>query len=312
MIFDVGRTRVRKIHEMDLTSITLAQLLPALRPEVAEAHPECLPRGPAGEKGMAILSLHSWLVHHGGKVILIDAGAGNDKARPEQPVLDRLHNPYLAALETAGVAADDVDVVLLTHIHSDHVGWNTRLEDGRWVPTFPNAVTVCSGREWRYGAALTDGDERAVTAIRAESGLGVPVRNPVPGTFADSMRPLDGTGRVRLIDIDGGEVIPGLRFLPTPGHSIDHASIELVSDGHVAVLGGDVLHQPVEIYDLDAVSCFCEFPAAVPASRTRLLQHVADRGAVLFSSHFPGSSAGHVVEQHGSFGWRPIGGTEPS
>lgn len=309
MIFRIGKSHVQKIPEMDLNSMTLTQLLPSLDYQVARSHPDWIPSGTSDEEGHAFLRLHSWLVRHEGKVILIDTGAGNDKSRPEQKALDRLQNPYLAALATAGVRPSDVDVVLLTHIHSDHVGWNTRHEDEQWVPTFPNAVTVCSAREWRYGAALTDGDDAAVTSIRAEAGLGEPVRNPVAGTFADSMRPLESTGRVRLVSVDETEVMSGIRFLSTPGHSIDHASIELRSDGQVAVFGGDVLHHPVEIYDRQLVSSFCEFPDAVAASRTKILKHVSDRSAVYFSSHFPDSSAGHIVEQSGRFAWRPLADT---
>ena len=305
-MIEIGTTQVQKIHEMDLNSIKLTQLLPALDPHVAKAHPAWIPAGTSDDEGHAILSIHSWLVRHDGKIILIDTGAGNDKSRPEQKVLDHLHNPYLAALNAAGVEPDDIDLILLTHIHSDHVGWNTRLVNGQWVPTFPNAVTVCSAREWAYGVALTDRDETAVARVRSEAGLGQPVRNPVAGTFADSMRPLEFTGHVRLIEIDGTEVIPGIRFLSTPGHSIDNASIELVSDGQVAVFGGDVLHHPVEIYDRELVSCFCEFPDAVPASRLKLLKHAAEHSAVFFSSHFPLSSVGHIVGQNGSYGWRPL------
>jgi glyoxylase-like metal-dependent hydrolase (beta-lactamase superfamily II) len=245
-------------------------------------------------------------VHHDGKIILIDVGAGNDKSRPEQKVLDHLNNPFLAALKTAGVQPEEVDMVLLTHIHSDHVGWNTRLESGGWVLTFPNAVTVCSAREWRYGVALMDGDEAALENIRAEASLGIRVRNPISGTFADSMRPLEALGKVRLIEIDGSEVIPGIRYISSPGHSIDHASIELVSDGKVAVFGGDVLHHPVEVYDTDLVSCFCEFPENVPASRRKIMRRALDQSAVYFSSHFPQTSVGRIVQERGSFTWQPI------
>ena len=121
--------------------------------------------------------------------ILIDTGAGNDKSRPQQKVLDHLCNPFLERLAEAGAQPGDIDYVLHTHIHSDHVGWNTRLVDGEWVPTFPNAVTICSEREWRYGDALMKGDEDAARRVRA--GAGDPVRLPVEGTFADSMKPLE-------------------------------------------------------------------------------------------------------------------------
>ncbi len=305
-MFTIGRTQIQKIHEMDLKSMTWSQLLPPLDRNVPTAHPEWVPEGTSDKEGHAFLSIHSWLLHHEGKIILIDAGAGNDKPRPDQKALDHLDNPYLAALAAAGVRPEDVDMVMLTHIHSDHVGWNTRLEGSKWVPTFPNAITVCSAREWHYGAALTDGDQIALKQIRSDAGLGTRVRNPVSGTFSDSMRPLESLGKVRLVEVDGSEIVPGLKFLPSPGHSIDHASIELVSDGHFAIFGGDVIHHPIEIYEPELVTCFCEYPQAVPASRMKILEHTVDRAAVYFSSHFPQRSAGRIFRNGAAFRWQPV------
>lgn len=300
----VGRSRIRKLFEMDLNGMTFGQLLPALDPGELRSHPEWIPSGTSDDSGHAFLSLHSWLVHHEGQIILVDTGAGNGKERPDQPVLHHLDNPFLERLRQAGVSPDQVDVILHTHIHSDHVGWNTRLDGERWVPTFPNATVICSGLEWRYGAALAEGDAAGIASARRQAGLGEPVRTPVPGTFEDSMRPLWETGAVRLIAVDGGEVLPGIRFVPTPGHSIDHASIEIESDGEVALFGGDVLHHPVELRDTDLVSCFCEFPAAVGPSRRRILERAVERQALYLSSQVPLSSAGRVIREGDGYAWR--------
>ena len=303
-MFKVGKTRIQKIFEMDLNGMTFSQLLPGLNPDELEAHPDWIPAGTGDDEGHAFLSLHSWLVHHDGKIILVDTGAGNDKTRPEQSVLDHLHNPFLERLKEAGVSPEQVDVILHTHIHSDHVGWNTRLEGERWVPTFPNATVICSGLEWRYGTALADKDAAGVAEARRQAGLGEPVRNPVPGTFDDSMRPLERTGKVRLIDVDGSEVMPGIRFTSTPGHSIDHASIEIESEKEVAIFGGDILHHPLEVYDTDLISCFCEFPDAVADSRRAVLERAVERQALYFSSHFPLSSAGTIIRDGDRYAWR--------
>lgn len=281
----------------------LQQLMPALDREVFSRHPAWLPAGTSDDAGHAFLSLHSWLVRHDGRTILVDTGAGNDKARPQQVVLDHLGNPFLDRLAAAGVWPEDVDLVLHTHIHSDHVGWDTRLVDGGWVPTFPNAEVICSDLEWRYGAALTDGDEAGVVACRREAGLGEPIRVPVSGTFADSVRPLEGRVPVRRIPIDGAEVLPGIRFLPTPGHSIRHAAIEIVSDGEVGLFSGDVFHHPAEIYVPDLVSTFCEYPDAARRSRRAFMDRAIDTRATVFTSHFARSSAGRVVRDDDEYGW---------
>ena len=307
-MFKVGNTRIQKIFEMDLNGMTFSQLMPGLDAHELEAHPDWIPAGTRDGEDHAFLSLHSWLVHHDGKIILVDTGAGNDKARPDQPVLDHLNNPFLERLMDAGVSPGQVDVILHTHVHSDHVGWNTRLERDCWVPTFPNAMVICSGLEWRYGAALADKDAAGIAQARQQAGLGEPVRTPVSGTFDDSMRPLERTGKVRLIDIDGSEVMPGIRFIPTPGHSIDHASIEIESEGEVALFGGDVMHHPLEVHDTDLVSCFCEFPDATRRSRRKLLEHAVARQALYFSSHFPLSSAGKVTRDGDRYAWHFIDG----
>lgn len=302
----IGSTTVEKVHEMDLNGMKLAQLMPDVPEADLRDHPEWLSDGATDAGGHALLSLHVWLVRHLGRTILIDTGAGNDKRRPQQMVLDHLNNPLLERLAVAGVGPDDVDHILHTHIHSDHVGWNTSLVDGEWVPTFPNAEVICSDLEWRYGTALTDGDEQAAADCRREAGLGEPVRTPVSGTFADSMRPLEGSVPIRRVRIDGSEVLPGIRYVPTPGHSIDHASIELVSDGEVALFSGDVFHHPLEIQVPELVSVFCEFPDAARRSRLRFMERAADSGAVVLTSHFPLTSAGHVTKSPVGFDWRFI------
>ena len=308
-MFKVGKTHIQKIFEMDLNGMTFSQLMPGLDAHELEAHPDWIPAETRDGEDHPFLSLHSWLVHHDGKTILVDTGAGNDKMRPDQPVLDQLNNPFLERLRDAGVSPEQVDVILHTHVHSDHVGWNTRREGDRWVPTFPNAMVVCSGLEWRYGAALADKDAAGIAQARQQAGLGEPVRTPVSGTFDDSMRPLEHTGKVRLIDIDGSKVMPGIRFISTPGHSIDHASIEIESDGEVALFGGDVMHHPLEVHDTDLVSCFCEFPDATRRSRRKLLEHAVARRALYFSSHFPLSSAGKVTRDGDRYAWHFIDGT---
>lgn len=303
-MFQIGSTTIEKVHEMDLNGMMLEELLPALDREVLSRHPAWLPARTTDDAGHALLSVHSWLVRHEGRTVLIDTGAGNDKPRPQQKVLDHLDNPFLDRLATKGVSPEQVDLVLHTHIHSDHVGWDTRLVGAEWVPTFPNAQVICSDLEWRYGAALASGDEAAIAGCRAEAGLGQPVRIPVSGTFGDSVTPLEGRVPVRRIPIDGAEVLPGIRFVPTPGHSIDHASIEIVSNGEVALFSGDVFHHPVELHLPDLVSIFCEFPDATRRSRRLFMERAVETRAMVFSSHFPRSSVGRVLRDGEDYAWK--------
>lgn len=303
--YKVGRSTIVKVHELDLTEFTATQLLPNLSPASLAAHPAWFDsRTYDPQTGKVTLSVHTWVVRHEGHVLLIDTGAGNDKDRPALPVLDHLHQPFLARLAAVGVLPEQVDYILLTHLHADHVGWNTRRAGSDWVATFPNATVICSAVEWQYGAALAAGDAAAIHTLRQQAGLGEPVRLPTPGVFADSLAPLELTDRLRRIPfLEGAQVLPGVRFLPTPGHSIDHASISLTSDGHEALFGGDVLHHPFELHDPTLVSMFCEFPDAARTSRQWLATYAADRRPLYFSSHFPASSVGYIRRSGPAFEW---------
>ena len=128
-------------------------------------------------------------------------------------------------------------------------------------------------------------------------------RLPTARVFADSMAPIEAYGKLQRLVFDGNEVSKGIRFLPTPGHSIDHAAISITSQGHEAIFGGDLLHHSFKLADPQLVTMFCEFPDAVRKSRRELLNRVAASEALYFSSHFPVSSAGRITKNDGTFRW---------
>lgn len=304
-IYNVGSSTVTKLFELDLNGFAAAQLFPGFNVEKFSTHPEWMtPDLYDAQTGQVSLSVHTWVVRHLGKVLLVDTGAGNDKDRPNLKVLDHLHNLYLERLAALGVQPEEVDFVLLTHLHADHVGWNTRWDGARWVPTFPNATVICSDIEWRYALALSNNNEAEVKLVLKKAGLGMPQRVPVSGVFADSMAPLESTHALQRIRIDGSELLPGIKFLRAAGHSIDHAVILLTSEGQEAVFGGDLLHHPFEFFDPDQVSAFCEFPDFTRESRRRIADYVADRNALFFSAHFPSTSAGYATRSGSVYGWR--------
>ena len=309
----IGDWSVTKIWELDLGDYAPETLLPGLEPSMMAAGPSATDQrlyDPA--TNTVPLSVHTWLLRGGGKTILIDTGVGNDKDRPTMKPLDHLHTPFLERLAQAGTRPSDVDYVLLTHIHADHVGWNTQRLAETWTPTFPRATVLCSDLEYRYGVANASGDEPAIRAVRADAGLGEPVRSPVAGVFADSVQPIEAAGLLRRIVVDGGEALEGIRFLPTPGHSIDHASISVASRGRHAVFGGDVLHHPVELTYPQLISMFCEFPDATRRARRALLERVADTDTLYFSSHFAGSSVGRIERSGATYKWSFVEGDSAS
>jgi len=236
-----------------------------------------------------LMSVHSWLVQDSGRKILVDPGVDNAKNHPYAPYFDRLNNPFLERLQAVGVRPEDINYVLLTLLHVDHVGWNTRLEGGRWVPTFPNARYIYSRTEYAYYSDPQNHTERNRTSFQVQK---------------DSVEPIVESGLADMIEIDGSESIEGFTFHSTPGHSIAHASIVFESGEQRALFAGDVLHCTLEVYKPDWNTVFDAFPQEARKSRMWALKFAADHEAILFSSHFPASSAGKVLLDRSGFRWR--------
>ncbi len=286
--YSVGDARVAHVADCVLEGFTLQRLLPdwaAADAGSAEQERE----GGDSQAGAVVLSVHSWVIWHQGKTILVDTGAGNDKPRPYAPYFDHLRTPYLARLTALGVAPEDVDYVLHTHLHVDHVGWNTRLVDGRWQPTFPKARHIFSAKEYDYFTDTANLTERHRTSFQVQT---------------DSVTPIVEAGQADMIAIVGDEVLPGFSFHATPGHSVDHASIVLASQGDKALFAGDVLHHPVQVRQPELTSIFDPDPERALASRLWALAFAADQDALWFSSHFAAPSSGHVTRVADGYAWR--------
>lgn len=289
-IYRVGDITVTKIEEMRLNVAPPSFLYPDWNPQVLEPNLHWLtPSNLDAGTGHLVQSVHSWLVRTPRHTILIDTGSGNDKARPQNLIFHQLSNPYLERLAAAGVQPEDVDFVLHTHLHVDHVGWNTRLIDGRWVPTFPNARHVFSqAEEDYYGSAASHND----------------VNVPSLGVYEDSVAPIIESGQAERIANEGGEYLDHFVFHPTRGHSIGHMSIELRSGNARAMFSGDVMHHPLQVIYPEWNSVFCEWQDAARQSRLRVLEQAAEHDLLLFTPHFAESSAGYVSRSGAGFSWR--------
>ena len=281
----IGDVTVTRIPEKTLKGFAPEKLYPEWRTRVVGRHEREMPGVCWDDRHETlVLHSHSWLVHTGRHTVLIDAGIGNDKTR-KLPMFDHLREPFLQHLAAAGCQPADVDYVLLTHLHIDHVGWNTRLVEGRWVPTFPNARYVFSRAE----------DEQF-------SGPGGRER-PNYELYEDSVRPVVEAGQAQMLSPGGGEFLDGFVFHPTPGHSVDHLSISLTSRGETAFFAGDVMHLPIQVAAPALNSMFSADPTRGEASRRWALEYAAEHDATVFTSHFPGSSLGRVIRQGDGFRW---------
>jgi glyoxylase-like metal-dependent hydrolase (beta-lactamase superfamily II) len=283
--FQVGNLTISRIPETVLTAFAPAALLPQWDAERVRDHMNWLIPGSMGEAGQhLVLSTHAWLVRSPKSTILIDTGIGNDKVRGA-PLFHQLKTPFLERLLEAGASPDDIDYVVMTHLHTDHVGWNTLLVEGRWVPTFPKARYIFSRTEYE----ALDAKSKARTDPR--------------GFFEDSVQPIVAAGQGVLVDAGPLALIEHLTLHPTPGHSIDHWSISMSSRGETALFAGDVMHHPVQVYQPGWSSIFCESSEDAQKSRMWALQFAADNDALFFSSHFAESSAGRI-RCGGGYNWQ--------
>ncbi|NRO94865.1 MBL fold metallo-hydrolase [Paraburkholderia sp. NMBU_R16] len=238
------------------------------------------------------LKTHLWVVELHGTTVVVDTGIGNGKARPFSALFDRLDHPVLERFEAAGFRREQVDYVLLTHLHVDHVGWNTHWQNNRWAPVFPHASYVFSRREYEY--------------------FQTPAGEPRRMVFEDSVLPIIEARQARMVEDVEEDLVEGIRFLPTPGHSIGHMAIEIRSQGRTALFSGDVMHSPLQVYRPQWNSTFCLDQPLARASRQWLLDHAMKTEAIVFPAHFPETSAGTVHEGRHGFEWRYLSRPMPN
>jgi len=232
--------------------------------------------------GTLRLSIHSWVLSKGEQLVILDTGIGNGRERPGKAVFHQLNTPYLDRLKSSGVDPLKVGLVINTHLHTDHVGWNTHWHGDHWTPLFPNA---------KYHFPKPE-----LSHMRSHTGHLVPV-------YQDSVRPILEAGLHREVDYQTTEIAPGLTMVPTPGHTAGHMSVWLQSQGESAVFSGDVMHHPLQVLAPELSSVFCEDAKTAAVTRLALLQEVKRRDATYFSSHFPASSVGRISQVNNELKW---------
>jgi len=291
-IGDVSVTRVEE--QLGFASFPPEQYLVPFERALLERHMSWLvPDHYSPAHNRLISSVHSWLIRTPRHTILVDCCAGNHKDRPGFARFHQLDTPYLARLREAGVAPEDIDIVLCTHLHSDHVGWNTVLRDGRWVPTFPNAKYLFSRTENDHG------DPRRNPAADAD-----PQRS---NAYRDSVLPVIEAGQAVLVD--GAHAIDDAMLIePAPGHTPGHVVLKLADRGERGLFCGDALHHPLQVYAPHWNSRFCALPDEARTTRRRLLEHCVEHGALLFPIHFGAPHVAAITGAGGAFALRFVAG----
>ncbi|BDH46002.1 MBL fold metallo-hydrolase [Salmonella enterica subsp. enterica serovar Choleraesuis] len=273
--YHLGNVVITRITEQ-LFSMPLAKLLP----DATDTH---IPAGMDAQTPIE-MSVHSWLIDAPQGKILIDTATGNGKERPFSPLFHRLSSPWMDNLKQTGIQPEDIDYVLHTHLHTDHVGWNTVWDGDKWRPAFNNATWVCSQAELDF-----------VTSPAAEARRMV---------FDDSILPIIDSGRLVTVPDTRTAFLPGVIFYPTPGHSAGHMSIALETDEGMAIFCGDLMHTPLQVAHPELSSVFCRDAEQANQSRQWLLNFAASRRAKIFTSHFSDSSAGYVTNTDEGFAWK--------
>ncbi|HXF34842.1 MAG TPA: MBL fold metallo-hydrolase [Candidatus Acidoferrales bacterium] len=286
----IGDHVATRVEQFSAPGGLWSQIFPALTQEIMDRHQGWMvPDYFDPVSGGFITSIHSWLLKTPRRTILIDSCAGDGKRRSLERYND-LHSPFLKNLAAAGCKPEEIDVVLCTHMHVDHVGWNTRLQDGRWVPTFPNAQYLFDRTEYDYWAS-----EETRKTTRASD---------IAQIHDDSIAPVFEAGLAVFVD-GAHEVDDGVVIEPAPGHTAGHAVVRSTSRDRKGLFSGDVMHQPFQIYEPGINSRYCYDPELARTTRRRLLTQCAEEDWLLLPAHFGIPHVGRVRAKGNGFTFHP-------
>lgn len=280
--WQIGDVQVTRIVEVDAHQDPFTMLSAECEPDMGRHYPWLIPHF-ATPEGIMKISFQAFALKTPDRTIIVDTCIGKDR-ECQFPIFSHLQSDYLEDLAAAGYDPLQVDTVLCTHLHFDHVGWNTRLVDGRFVPTFPNARYLFSRREYEFWQAQRPGDAHVAH-------------------FTESIDPVMQAGLVDLID-ESHQVCPEVSLFPTPGHTPHHVSVQIRSRGREAVITGDLMHHPIQFARPDLPANPDGDMAQGVRTRTAFIERVADRDVTVIGSHFCDPTAGRVVSD--AKNWRLV------
>ena len=282
----VGEVTITKFVEIqDVFDITA--IFPMATAEALLNHSWLQPHFVTPE-GRAILSFHALVVDTPTKRIIVDTCVGNEKNRMPRVFMNNLQTSFLRDLEGEGYARESFDVVICTHLHMDHIGWNTMLVDGVWVPTFPNARYLLDKTEYEYWRAPYD--------VPTEGGWADLQREG----FSDSVKPVVEAGLVDLVE-GRHQVCNEVALVPTPGHSPGHVSVRISSQGEEALITGDMMLHPSQLAHMDWVPPVDFDGELARRTRQEVFTDAADRSVLVIGTHWAGASAGRVKRRGNAF-----------
>ena len=286
--FQVGDFSVSSIIEREGPIRPPSVMFPTSDAQVAARHlSEIGSNTWSPTSGILFNTYQTFVLRRAGEVILIDTCVGENKARP--PHFNYPKQPWLDGLARQKLGFDEVAAVINTHLHVDHCGWNTRLVNGRWVATFPEAKYYMGRVEFEYWGQQT------------RQGWELPCR-----IWTDSALPLVESGHAQLVEADA-ELAADIRLIPTPGHTPGHFCVAIESRGEKAIFVGDLMHHPLQCREPEWSSCFCVDSQHAARTRRRFFEAVADTGTIIVPEHFPYPTAGRIVRDGCAFRWQFLG-----
>ncbi len=277
-VWKIGDVEITRVVEV-VSAVPGSMLIPKATPEnLVDLHSWLRPHF-LDEDGNILLSIHAFAIRAGDARIVVDTCLGAGKDRP-MPDWSNLQTSFLSDLESAGFAPDSVDRVVCTHLHFDHVGWNTVLEDGKWVPTFKNARYLVGEAEWSFWK-----DEDDPYAPEAKH---------------DSILPVFEAGLVDLVETNH-VVTDEVRLIPTPGHTPGHVSVEISSRGERAIITGDLFHHPLQMAHPDWEDLADVNGELAHRTRLAFLAGNADQPVLILGTHFNTPTGGRIVRDGGAY-----------
>lgn len=275
----IGDVTVSKLVELEATGGSRF-LLPQATPEAIKPISWLRPHF-ANDDGKLIMSIHSLIVETPTRRIVVDTCLGNDKQNRRVPHWNGRNGPFLQDMAAAGFPADSIDTVLCTHMHVDHVGWNTMLVDGKWVPTFPKADYLFGRAEYEHWRVATS-------------------REDTQFVMGDSVYPIVEAGRAKMVETDH-KVCDEVSLIPTVGHTPGHVSVMIESRGEKALITGDFMHHPCQIAHPEWDTTADTDPEQGIRTRRIMFEQLAGTPVLVIGTHFAGATAGRIVRDGDAF-----------
>ena len=284
MKWHIGNIKVTRIQELVFPEFS--DVIPAVTKELVKEIKWLFPHFVTAD-GHLSLSIHSLIVETPTHKLVVDTCIGDGRDRMPMEGMHMLSTNYMRDMQAEGYQPEDMDFVLCTHLHVDHVGWNTRLVDGKWVPTFPNAKYIMDKKDLDFWGSIDADTDIDFMQVQRQ-------------VFEDSLMPVINAGLAQPVDAPS-IICEGVRLISTPGHTPGHVSVVLESEGQTGLITGDFIHHPIQFHDPALVSPFDVDNEMAIETRRRIFGEYADTPTLIIGTHFAGPTAGTLVTENGTY-----------